>query len=429
MLRLALTLVAALALVTPAQAATWSPATQPYSCPVDFAFTQAGRAIAVSGVQAGVGEEAVTGKIDAIWGELTPATVYGKTGRLPFEPVGMSVFGTDGFGAIGYVGKNATRRPPVREYALVGRLSSGARRAQRLGRNRYDYTAPLAITTARDGKAVALFGGTRGRITEFLLATNGFKRTTLIARGRSVGGPTMTGMAGGAALAGNSKGAVVVAWRNGSSVYARVRTARGTLLRAQRLGPVRTASTIVAAMSESGQATVAWTTARIQSNMFAGGEVVTAAYRAPGDRFRTRVLERIGMPTTFGENSSVQATFTGDRAVVAWTSLEAGHAVVKADVAGVGTIPVTPPGVTASMSDLATDGAGATAVAWDAGPPGHEPYLSLFLSNANAFGDPERISDHNAIFGPALAIDPVSGAIVAAGPSSPVGCWFSWRAP
>jgi hypothetical protein len=196
-------------------------------------------------------------------------------------------------------------------------------------------------------------------------------------------------------------------------VYARVRTARGRFLKTQRLGVARTKATIAAAMADSGAAIVAWAAPR----------AVAASYRAPGGRFSTRSLDSVDTP-------NVQAGFAGDRAVVAWLSREAGHTVVRAEIAGLGTIRVTPAGVDAyNMGDLATDSAGMLAIAWDTGAPDHTPYLSLLLPNSNAFAEPERIGDRNAIFAPALAIDPVSGAVVAAGPSSPVGCWFSWREP
>src|SRR5690242_378093 len=98
MLRLALTAAAALALVAPAQAATWSPATPPYSCPAGFGYTHAGRGIAISGVQSAADGGGVPAQIDAVWGELVPETVYRKTGKLPFEPLGLGLFRSDGFG-------------------------------------------------------------------------------------------------------------------------------------------------------------------------------------------------------------------------------------------------------------------------------------------------------------------------------------------
>jgi hypothetical protein len=53
--------------------------------------------------------------------------------------------------------------------------------------------------------------------------------------------------------------------------------------------------------------------------------------------------------------------------------------------------------------------------------------MSLLAPGATAFTEPERISDGGATDEASLGIDPVSGAILAFGPSSPVGCWFSWR--
>ena len=422
MARLPLCLAVVFALVAPAQASTWTPATPPYGCPVAFGFTQAGQGFAVGGYQGSVGEGGPPPMVSGFWARLSPETTIGKTGKLPFEPTAMALFGSAGFGAAGYVGRGGTLREPVAQYALLGTVTSGPGKARRLGSARYRSPMGPEITVSAKGKALALFGGTRKRTRELLLATAGFKRTTLVTRGAKIGD---------AVLAGNSAGRTVIAWRNGGSVYARIRTAAGKLMKARRLGPTHNVTTIKAAVAERGQALVAWTGEDVAGGMTVGPRTIRVAFARRGKAFgRARTIERIFHPPVYSDASKLQAGFAADRGVVAWTGTDGVHAeILGRDGRRLASARISPQGQGSHLADVATDATGIAAVSWTtSGAADLTPYMSLLLPNANAFAAPERISDSHASDDARLAIDPVSGAILAVGPSSP-GCWFSWRAP
>jgi hypothetical protein len=422
MARLALSLAVALALATPAQASTWSPATPPYGCPVGFGYTQAGQGFAVGGYQGSVGEPDAPPMVSGYWAQLSPDTIIGKTGRLPFEPTSFALFERAGFGAAGYVGRGGTLREPVAQYALLGKVTSGPGKARRLGSARYRSPIGPAITVSAKGKAVALFGGTRRRVRELLLATGGFRKATLIVRGARIGD---------AVLAGNSGGRTVIAWRNGDGVYARIRTAAGKLLKAQRLGSTGNVTTIKAAVAERGQALVAWAGEHVAGGMTVAPRTIRIAFALHGKTFgRARTIGRIFQPPVYSDASKLGAGFAADRGVIAWTSTGGVSAeILGRDGKRLAAARVSPRGVGAHLADVATDPTGIAAVSWTTSGADLAPYMSLVLPTANAFAAPERISDANASDDARLAIDPVSGAILALGPSSPLGCWFSWRAP
>src|SRR3954470_14567905 len=257
-MRAAVIALVAFGLASPAQAGTWSPPGMPAECPVAFGFSPAGRGVALLG---------------SGWTRLSRDGTYGAVHKLPFEPTALAFFGRDRFGAVGYLGRAGTQRPPFHEYVLLGH-------SHELTRTRYSVPAGLGLTVSAKGRAVVLFGGTRivhrKRLTEVLLASNGFKRTTVVARGRNIGD---------AVLAGNARGDAIVAWRRGLSIYARLRTPGGRLLKAQRLGVAKNLTTISAAVAAGGQALVSWTTAQVENNMLSGPETVATAFRRAGARF------------------------------------------------------------------------------------------------------------------------------------------------
>ena len=429
MRRLVLTAVAGLALVAPAQAATWSAPSPPRGCPVVFGFNDAGRGLAVGGNEASVGQLEEPLQVAGWWAELAPGGELIRTTNLPFEPTSLAFAGTDVFTAAGYVGKAGRLQPPYREYALVGSLSNGLGAAHRLGKVSYRqlFVAPQ-VTVSSAGRAVAVYGGRRmyhGKpVTEIRLATRRFSKETLIARGRDVDGLQ---------LAGNARGQVAFAWRSGKAVFARVLTASGRLLPQQRLGSTERATTIKVAVAESGEALVAWGALPRP----VGATKVRVAFKAPGVRFSPARMLDANASGGFMSAVDLQAAFAGGRAIVAWGARQNDKTSVRVQLLGLEGAPlarttVSPPDVTAWLSGLAADRSGTIVVAWMTGGGELVSYASILADGATAFADPERISGPEfpwAGDAARVAIDPLSRTILAIGPTSPVGCWYSARVP
>jgi len=419
-------------LAAPAAAGIWSAPTPPRPCPAAYAFDAAGHGVAAFGLQQTVGEDQSPPKLQGVWSSLSADGAYGPANQFAFEPTALALFGRAGLAIVGYSGRNGRLLPPYRSEVAVGSTRTGLGRAQVLGALRYRVIAPPRLAVDRAGRALVVYGGTRTRrhhpVTELFLSGRApggrFRRLALLARGRDLDNQPQ--------LAGNARGEAVAAWHEGASVYARIRTAAGRLLPRQRLGRAQAQATLSAAVDAGGRALVAWTSAPPPAGQMADGpKSVRVAFRAPGARFGpARRLETMTRPAVFAAFADVETGFADRRAIIAWTGGGLGASVVRVQLLGRdgarrARLTLSPPGAYAHLSALAVARGRATVVSW-ATSPGSKPYASVAAPLAAGFGAPEPIGDASTFGDANVAIDPLTGNVVATGAVSP-GCWTSVR--
>jgi hypothetical protein len=325
--------------------------------------------------------------------------------------------------------------------AAIGRTMGPLRERHVLVRRA---TLPVAVAGNGLGDLVVVAAAcaTRrcGRATPVLRIkprARGLQRTIRLGR---------SGRVDGAAAAVNFRGDVLAVWTQGGRARARIRAAGGRLGPRQDLGPVAAFPKLSAALGRDRRAIVALGGQAIHEGEPLEPFVPRVAVAPPGGRFGDSLrLERVaasGTGTYVSGPGVAVAYRLGGRAVVAWTGRDGDRFVVRAadvDGATVGTPQtVSPPPAHAVLASLAAGPQGELAIGWLAGvggadpaPPGTQPALVAAVRPpaAAAFGAPEPVSAGGYVDGAALAVSPVSGAVMAAWRQPGDGIQFSQRTP
>jgi hypothetical protein len=235
-----------------------------------------------------------------------------------------------------------------------------------------------------------------------------------------------------AAAAINARGDAIVAWQANGGVFARIRTAGGTLYKTERLGnpgePVRAISAVITA---DRAASVAWEAQDVGEADPHSPATVDATFKAAGASHHFHSSQRLGsVPAlTTGHYLSGRAVKLvlgpDGRITAAWTTFENGRFVVRA--AGLsgfrfaGAATLSDPAIDAILQDADAGPSGEVGVVWETGVAGHDPgvgptgLIAAFRApGAAAFGPPETIAPDNADLGMSLRFDPSTGRAVAA---------------
>ena len=231
-----------------------------------------------------------------------------------------------------------------------------------------------------------------------------------------------------AAVAVNPRGDVAAAWEKRHHVYARTRTAGGTLSGVERLGDgVQTSISV--ALSPARRAVVAWGSQRVAEGDALTPFTATAAVRGPSNlRFHTaRVLGTVARTGTgrYVAAPGVRASITDTRTTVAFTTLAGGRYVAAArDLDAVGrpgpTQQLSPPGIDAILGGLATGPSGQQVGLFITGRAGNDAVgpgpaatglgASVRSAAAATFGAPETIAEPGGFVDRlTTAIDPAGG--------------------
>src|SRR4051812_22634988 len=208
----------------------------------------------------------------------------------------------------------------------------------------------------------------------------------------------------------NARGDMLVAWQANGGVFARMRTAGGTLYRTERLGnpgePVRALSSVI---TPARAAAVAWEAQDVSEGAPESPAKVAATFKAAGASHHFHSAQRLAtVPTlTTGHYVSgrgVKVVLGRDgRITAAWTAFENGRFVVRAaPLSGfrfTGAQTLSDPAVDAILHDADAGPNGGVAVLWETGVAGHDPGVGPASLDAGlrppgtaAFAAPETIA-------------------------------------
>jgi len=424
----------ALAVAAPAARADapWSapaPIPSAFGAPGAVVFTPAGHgAITASGPGSATVVERGT--------QVTPLSADGTLGAARTVPVfagRLVTYGTDGLALVGQrpsqTGAEAARAPVL---VATGTPAGG------LG-------TPKALAGTTGQQVVAVAGSARGTIAVVTGTATG-RRERIVWAGR--GGSTLrrvatirVGASGQtAAVAVGSHGDLLVAYQDGHAVFSRHVGPTGHVAAAHRLGTAYQA-TLQVRYDDSGRQEVAWMSQRVSEGDALTGAIITYTSAAKNHNFtRAVVVGRDDITGTgrYVQQPGVRLVGSGsDSSVLATTVYSGGHYRVQVANVVAGTVqpPATmpaPEGDDAVLGDLAYARAGGTVVLWLSGTRGADPsgpqrvFAAVRPGGAADFGPAEAVSPavdpttpeaRNATsvpYPPVAAVDPVSGAAVAA---------------
>jgi hypothetical protein len=295
--------------------------------------------------------------------------------------------------------------------------------------------------TDRPGAAQALAANTRGDVAAtFGVCNNGAcAHQSLFLVVRRSGGSVQSSLRMDnvavrnlSTVAINDRGDMLVAWQANGGVFARIRTAGGTLYDTERLGnPGEPVRAISAVLTPNRGAAVAWEAQSVDEGTPESPATVDASTKAAGASHHFRSSQRLGRVPTLatgqyvGERAVKVVRSADGRITAAWTAFAADRFVVQA--AGLSGArfrtgaTVSDPAVDSILADLDAGPSSELAVAWRTGVAGTDagtgtPGLSAALRSpgGSAFAAPEAIEQGAAAFDPTLRFDPSSGAVVTA---------------
>jgi hypothetical protein len=230
----------------------------------------------------------------------------------------------------------------------------------------------------------------------------------------------------------NDRGDMLVAWQADGGLFARIRTAGGTLYRTERLGnPGEPVRAISAVLTPNRGAAVTWEAQDVVEGTPESPATVDASTKAAGASHHFRSSQRLGRVPTLGTGQyvserAVKVVRSADgRITVAWTAFAGNRFVVQA--AGLSGarfrtgVTVSDPAVDSILADLDAGPSSALALAWRTGVAGADPgtgtagLTAAFRSPGGAaFGAGEPVEQGTAAHDATLRIDPSSGVVVAA---------------
>jgi hypothetical protein len=230
----------------------------------------------------------------------------------------------------------------------------------------------------------------------------------------------------------NARGDMLIAWQANGGVFARIRTAGGTLSRTERLGnpgePVRAISAVLTA---GRAAAVAWEAQDVDEGTPGSPGTVDAAFKAGGASHHFHAAQRLATVPALatghyvGERAVKVVLAPDGRITAAWTAHANGRFLVRAaDLSGfrfVAPQTLSDPATDSTFSDLAAGPSGEVAVAWQTGVAGTDPGIgtagldaALRAPGAPAFGPAEAIEQGTPALTAILRFDPSTGRPVAA---------------
>ena len=230
----------------------------------------------------------------------------------------------------------------------------------------------------------------------------------------------------------NDRGDMLVAWQANGGVFARIRTAGGTLYRTERLGnPGEPVRAISAVLTPNRGAAVAWEAQDVNEGTPESPATVDASTKAAGASHHFRSSQRLGRVPTLGtgqyvSDRAVKVVQSADgRITAAWTAF-AGHRFVvqAAGLSGARFRPgvtVSDPAVDSILADLDAGPSSELAVAWRTGVAGADPgtgtaglTVAFRSPGGSAFAAAEPVEQGTAAHDGTLRFDPSSGAVVTA---------------
>jgi hypothetical protein len=295
--------------------------------------------------------------------------------------------------------------------------------------------------TDRTGAAQALAANSRGDVAAtFGVCNNGAcAHQSLFLVVRRAGGSVQSSrrldnVAVGniSTVAINDRGDMLVAWQANGGVFARIRTAGGTMYATERLGnPGEPVRAISAVLTPNRGAAVAWEAQSVDEGTPESPATVDASTKAAGASHHFRSSQRLGRVPTLATGQyvserAVKVVRSADgRITAAWTAFAANRFVVQA--AGLSGarfrtgVTVSDPAVDSILADLDAGPSSELAVAWRTGVAGTDPgtgtpgvNAALRSPGGAAFAAAEVIDQGNPAFDPTLRFDPSSGVLVTA---------------
>jgi hypothetical protein len=230
----------------------------------------------------------------------------------------------------------------------------------------------------------------------------------------------------------DARGDMLVAWQANGGVFARIRTAGGTLYATERLGnPGQPVRAISAVLTPDRAAAVAWEAQTVNEGTPGSAATVDATFKEGGASHHFHSSQRLATVPALstghyvGERGVKVVLSADGRITAAWTGFANGRFVVRAaELSGfrfVGAQTLSNPAEDAVLSDADVGPASALAVAWETGTAGNDrgvgaPGLAAALRapSAPAFGPAESIEQGTAALGAKVRFDPSTGRLVAA---------------
>jgi hypothetical protein len=240
------------------------------------------------------------------------------------------------------------------------------------------------------------------------------------------------------AVAVNARGDALAVWRTDRGVFARIRTAGGTLFRAERLGdPGQPVRAISAVLTPDRAAAVVWEAQAVSEGDPESAATVDATFKAPGARHHFHASQRLATVPRLStghyvSGRAVRAVLgTDGRITAAWTAYENGRFVVRA--AGLnggfrfaGAQRLSDPAADSILADLAAGPNSGLAVAWATGIGGHDPgagtpalVTAPRVPGATTFGPAEVVEQGTAPVDATVRFNPSTGRAVAAWDGGP----------
>lgn len=291
------------------------------------------------------------------------------------------------------------------------------------GRTDGDIDALRTMDTFREGGAAAIDAGSDGRIAvAYVERAGGEDRLWLAIRspGRPFGAPRVIrggGQMSDVAVAVGNGGDLLVAYRRGDRLEARVQRDEHSLGAVQHLGPADARTQIAAETAPSGRMLVAWRERDTPTSSSDFVPVVRAAVRPAGPRaFRDDVVlseDATLVPAGSGSLGPVAVDMTADgTATVVFSQQEGDVVATRAATTDARARfgepqPISPRD---TVDDVAVSEAGAIIVATE--PPGSTGQgISAYIRPAGGtFGGPELAAPREGGGDATVAVDPTTGA-------------------
>jgi hypothetical protein len=230
----------------------------------------------------------------------------------------------------------------------------------------------------------------------------------------------------------NDRGDMLIAWQANGGVYARIRTAGGTLYARERLGhPGEPVRAISAVLTPNRGAAVAWEAQDVNEGTPESPATVDASTKAAGASHHFRSAQRLGRVPTLGTGQyvserAVKVVRSADgRITAAWTAFAGGRFVVQ--TAGLSGsrfrtgVTVSDPAVDSILADLDSGPSSELAVAWRTGVAGADPgtgaaglRVAFRSPGGSAFAAGEPVEQGAAAHDATLRFDPSTGLVVTA---------------
>ena len=230
----------------------------------------------------------------------------------------------------------------------------------------------------------------------------------------------------------NARGDMLIAWQANGGVFARIRTAGGTLYKTERLGnpgePVRAISGVLTA---DRAAAVAWEAQSVSEGTPGSAATVDATFKEAGASHHFHSSQRLATVPALATGHYVGARAVkvvlsrDERITAAWTGYANGRFVVRAadlsDFRFVGAQTLSDPAVDAVLHDIDAGPSSELALAWETGVAGVDAgagprglAAALRAPGAPAFAPAESVEQGTAALDAALRFDPSTGRIVTA---------------